>query len=363
MNARVQAKSIASFVVALTLALVCAPRVAPAAEFSDVWEVKGKLIGKKDKKDGKIKKSEDVSGIACTTTSGFPRACLVIDDELQAAQLVVLRDGAIEVGEPVALIADTHNGKPVEFDGEGVAYHNGFFYVIGSHGHPRDADKELDPVKDAPKIQSSIATSSRVVRIRVDRVTGDPISRPGMKDVPDVEASARIRELIAADEVLARFKDKRLDENGLTVEGLAIRGDRLFVGFRGPSSIDGDHGVVLSAALGTLFDGAAPAATRHTLPLGAGRGVRDLAAIDEGLLILAGPTDDGDGKYAVYGWSGVGNNVKLLGNLPDVMGKKKQLKPEAILPLDRNSSGLRVLIMFDGAEEGGPRAIRVGLPD
>ena len=358
MNAQALAKSTAGFLVALMLGLVCAPRVAPAAEFSDAWKVKGKLIGKKDKKDA----SEDVSGIACTTTAGFPRACLVIDDELQAAQLVVLRDGEIEAGELVALVADTHNGKAVEFDGEGVAYHNGFFYVIGSHGHPRDADKELDPVKDAPKIQASIATSSRIVRIRVDRVTGDPISRPGMKDVPDVEASARVRKLIAADEVLARFKDKRLDANGLTIEGLAIRGDRLFVGFRGPSSIDGDHGVILSAALGTLFNGAAPEATRHTLRLGAGRGVRDLAAIDEGLLILAGPTDDGDGKYAVFGWDGVGNNVKLLGNLPDVMGKKKQLKPEAILPLDRNSSGLRVLIMFDGAEEGGPRAIRVDLP-
>src|SRR5262245_12067192 len=45
------------------------------------WPVKGKLIGK-TKKSGEVKKSEDVSGIACTTDEGFPRSCLVIDDNL-----------------------------------------------------------------------------------------------------------------------------------------------------------------------------------------------------------------------------------------------------------------------------------------
>jgi Protein of unknown function (DUF3616) len=356
------AKRRAHCLVVAILALACFIGSAAAAEFSNPWKVSGKLIGKPDKDDGKINKAADVSGIACMTPSGFPRACLVIDDELQSAQFVTLHDGKIVVGSSIALVADTHNGKPVELDGEGVAYHNGFFYVIGSHGRPRD--KNPKKPKDPATIEASIATNSRIIRIPVDRVTGEPIPRPGKPDVPDVAASARLRDLIAADDVLKRFTDQRLDQNGVTVEGVAIRNGRLFAGFRGPSGIEDERGVILSAALGTFFDGSAPGVQRHLLRLGKGRGVRDLAAIDEGLLILAGPTADGgnDDKYAVYVWDGMSNDVTLLGDLPRVMEDDAQLKPEAILPLDRDASGLRVLILFDGAEEGGPREIRVRLP-
>jgi hypothetical protein len=37
-------------------------------------------------------------------------------------------------------------------------------------------------------------------------------------------------------------------------------------------------------------------------------------------------------------------------------------KPEAILPLDRDDSGLRVLILSDGAEEGEPHVVVVPFP-
>jgi hypothetical protein len=56
------------------------------------WKVNGDLIGKKDKV------AEDLSGIACTTDSGFPRTCLLIDDEQQSAQVVTLSDGEITAG-------------------------------------------------------------------------------------------------------------------------------------------------------------------------------------------------------------------------------------------------------------------------
>lgn len=73
--------------------------------------------------------------------------------------------------------------------------------------------------------------------------------------------------------------------------GVAVGGQRLFAGFRGPV-IDNKSSVILSAALGHFFDGKAADATLHLLPLGPGRGVRDLAAFDKGLLILAGPLPD-----------------------------------------------------------------------
>ena len=114
-----------------------------------------------------MKKSEDVSGIACTKQRGFPRTCLIIDDNLQDAQFVELKDGKLVVGEPANLINNKFNDARLELDGEGVAFSGGFFYVIGSHGHPRDSDEDLDPAKDAELIKARIAASSQIVRIRV----------------------------------------------------------------------------------------------------------------------------------------------------------------------------------------------------
>jgi hypothetical protein len=48
------------------------------------WPVKQNLIGKDNKK------SNDISGIACSTSIGFPRNCLVIDDNIQSAQIATI---------------------------------------------------------------------------------------------------------------------------------------------------------------------------------------------------------------------------------------------------------------------------------
>src|ERR1700761_8504905 len=83
------------------------------AHADDAWPVKHRLIGK----DGE--KSVDVSGIACSTAAGFPRACLVIDDNIQDAQFVDVMDGEMTARDSVHLIDDTFEGKALELDGEG----------------------------------------------------------------------------------------------------------------------------------------------------------------------------------------------------------------------------------------------------
>ena len=121
--------------------------------------------------------------------------------------------------------------------------------------------------------------------------------------------------------------------------------------------------MILSAALGHFFDGKPAEATLHLLPLGPGRGVRDLAAFDKGILILAGPMQDVGGTYSVYWWDGASSSAKLLVDLPDFISEKgRQWKPEALLPLDRDTSGVRVLVLLDSAKEGKPRAVRVPYP-
>jgi hypothetical protein len=326
------------------LLLVVGLLAAPAgADDAKTWPVKHRLLGP----DGA--KSTDVSGIACTPAAGFPRSCLVIDDNSQSAQLVTLEDGKINAGEQVELISNKFKKKALELDGEGVAFAEGFYYVIGSHGHPRDKKHKLDPVKDREEIDARIIAASQVVRIKAaPNGTASVVDRsPNLRNITQPE--------------LQRFAEQRLENNGVTIEGIAIRGKRVFVGFRGPALDDG-RAPILSLALDALFGGGAPDARLRQLRLGDGQGVRDLAPLDNGFLILAGPTADGPGSYAVYWWDGDSDTVRFLRDLGDIIGDHRERKPEALLPLDQGPSGLRVLILSDGAQEGAPTAVTMPAP-
>jgi hypothetical protein len=309
----------------------------------DFWKVKPDIIGKEDDEP-----SEDVSGMACTMPTGFPRSCLIIDDNLQAAQFVELRDGRLVPGDSIKLIGNKFDKKKLELDGEGVAFSNGFFYVIGSHGRPRKNKKKDNP----DKLDARIKASSQIVRFRA-------------KDGPNakIEPTSNLKTIMADVPALKKFIDQPLDQNGVTIEGIAIKDDKtLYAGFRGPV-LEGDDGksraVVLSAALDGLFGGGAAHQKLFRLPLGEGRGVRDLAAFEGGILILAGPVADEPGTYAIYSWDGESDNVKPLAELSQFKPKRK---PEGLLPLDKSGAKLRVLILFDKDANGKPTPVEVPAP-
>ena len=309
----------------------------------ETWPVRGKLQGKNGKK------SKDVSGIACATAHGFPRACLVIDDNMQEAQFVTVKDGEIVAGDVIPLIDNSFEGKPLELDGEGVAYADGFFYVIGSHGHPRDSNHRLDPDKDAARIAAQIAASSQIVRFRSD----------GARATGPVERTAKLRALIAQQPDLRRYRDQRLENNGLTIEGIAVRRGRILVGFRGPA-LKGGRTAVLSVAVDGVFGKAAPDPHLYRLPLGEGIGVRDLAAFGDGVFVLSGPIAGGPGPYGIYWWDGESDDARFLKNLADVVGDKRGA--EALLPLNEDASSLRLLVLFDGEKEAAPVVVTVPRP-
>ena len=113
--------------------------------------------------------------------------------------------------------------------------------------------------------------------------------------------------------------------------------------------------------------GAPPNVELSLLPLGAKRGVRGLLRACRDILVLAGPayepnTTEATGKtgeYAIYLWDKV-NTPRKLKDLPAYEEDGKPLKPEALLPLGTGNDGtLDVLVLFDGATEGGPRLVKV----
>jgi hypothetical protein len=257
-----------------------------------------------------------------------------------------VKDGEIVAGDMIPLIDNSFEGIPLELDGESIAYADGFYYVIGSHGHPRDSKRRLDPDKDATRIAAQIAASSQIVRFRSD----------GARATGPVERTAKLRALIAQQPDLRRYRDQRLENNGLTIEGIAVRRGRILVGFRGPA-LKGGRAAVLSVAVDGVFGKAAPDAHLYRLPLGEGTGVRDLAASGDGVLVLTGPTAGGPGPYGIYWWDGESDDARLLKDLADVVGGKR--KAEALLPLDEDASSLRLLVLFDGEKEAAPVVVTV----
>jgi hypothetical protein len=326
------------------------------------WEVVDRITGE----DGKH--SRDVSGIACMESSGFPRHCLVIDDNLQNGQFVTLKDGELKPGDVVPLIENTFGGKKLELDGEGVAFYSDpkdgdAFYVIGSHGHARHSTTDcVGPLTDENK--AKITAASQIVRVRLKPSVGKTLS---MNDVVDITRNAKLRDFIAAETKLQPFKDKCLepnsqsDGNGVTIEGIAIHSGRVYAGFRGPSL---PGAPILSVPLDSLFGSGTGGARLDVVKLDAGRGVRDLAPYGDGLLVLTGPVGSAKGRYDVYWWDRSSPDMMHLGDITNQAQAAEQSKPEGILPLDVSSGRLRLLIVSDGkdAKDGAPRTVVVDAP-
>jgi len=352
-----------AFIVPVVLGLLAAGLV-PAgdalAQSDPSWRVMNRLEGKV--KNGAAGKAEDVSGIACAPGPAYPRLCLVVDDESQGAQIVILTNGMLIAGESIRLIHDAYKGKPLELDAEGVAYADGFFYVIGSHGRARHED---DVAKQA-KNDAKAAATRQIFRIALSADAVD-FDSGLLKSDPVITASPGLAALLEADPVLAPFFDRALEDNGLTIEGVAVRGDKVYAALRGPI-VDPGSAVIVSAPLAKVFEGQPGEMELHRLilgvdTLGRARGIRDLTVDGDGFLLIAGPENDppkdhdiAPGDYAVYAWDG-GDARKVL----DLNPYGKKAKPEALLPLDQKGGTLRALLMFDGPKEGLPTPVEIPL--
>jgi hypothetical protein len=157
---------------------------------------------------------------------------------------------------------------------------------------------------------------------------------------------------------------------GVDIEGLAVSKGRLYFGFRSPAAI-------LSVDTEAFFNDKEPKANVTLLELGAGRGIRDMVAVNNGFLLLTGP--DGDEKnestvnWKIDWWDGKSVTPKTLAQL-DLSGLKKtrtlqdgkreckdndERKPEAITMLDETPKAYKLLILSDGMCDGGAMTFTV----
>ena len=212
--------------------------------------------------------------------------------------------------------------KKAEIDAEAIAYADSVFYITGSHGLSRKKAKR----KPAP--------------FTVFRLKGDK-----------VRASTRLGEAIAAAPLLSRYAEQPLTKNGANIEGLAAVGDTLFFGFRGPS-IKG-NAIILETSARALFSQSELPVSIHTVRLGDRIGIRDMAAVDEGILLLTGPVNTLPRQFTVALWKPGEETVETLGDVP-VPGDGK---PEGLLVLIEKPETYRLLVFHDSARNGAPTPI------
>jgi hypothetical protein len=350
--------------------------IAMAAEKTTPLEVRGNFQGKKGAE------AIDLSGVACMPPKADgSRLCLFVNDESRHAQFGVLAKGKITPGEILPLIGKepddrtvgtppetecpVKNGKFSEFDGEGVAYAPPYFYIVGSHGCSRQGDEF--------KLSSFL-----LARVKVDS-EGRPLGDGGEALEPDewqraVETTYRLSDYLAKADKVGGFFGKSLDaeENGLNIEGLAVDGERVLVGLRAPAF--GGTAYLVAADSTDLFrPGGDPAKGKPeviAMKLGKGLGVRDLASLPDGrLLVLAGPAQQQTAPYQVFLVDHrKGGKPKLLAELAPVKGQPNPetgeetlAKAEAIAVLSADAGEARVLLLFDGVENGAPAEMRLRL--
>ena len=343
-------------------AQVTAPAVKPA---SGLWDSGAGFqfdLGKKKS----LKTRQSVSGIACNLDARQQRICLVVFDEGAQARYAYVKNGLLVPDlEPVLF-----RGINGELDAEAAATDGYFFYVSGSHSAKR-SDCSSNP------------DSRHVIRMALDPATGRAVQA-------DVVDTGRLWQLMQAQSELQPYVGERkclgtesvpkapklVGQQGINIEGMAVKGGRLFWGFRGP--VVKGVALVLAVNADAMFQNAAPKpadlnATVTRLALGERRGIRDMVAVSDGLLLLAGPDDDEASRsvgWAVFWWSGKpGQSVvqpRLLATLDLSQVKLRQcdetLKPEAITVLEEAPKAYKLLVLSDGMCDGGAMVFTIPRP-
>ncbi len=216
----------------------------------------------------------------------------------------------------LADFVDLPAGPDEEADLEGLASGDGWLWAVGSHSLKR---KRVKPEHSANKSRRRLATvvreENRYILVRLPLEEGhDGLPRPVRRAADGRTAAVlggrgdALTDLLEDDPHLAPFLSIPSKDNGVDIEGLALHGDRLYVGFRGPvlrgwaalveiwpeTDPDDETRLRLRSLNGTRYHA-------HFLDL-RGLGVRDLCPDGDDLLVLAGPSMALSGPVRLFRW-------------------------------------------------------------
>lgn len=227
-------------------------------------------------------------------------------------------------------------GRPdgAELDLESIALDGQSLWIAGSHCRVRRSTNDPDVLSPQTRDRPS-----RHVLARFE-IDGD---RLGAVDALPFTGHGSLRDVLKGDSYLGPFLELPSKENGLDIEGLAVRGRQVLLGCRGP--LLDSQAVVIELSFDARFgiDGYA----LHFLDLD-GLAVRDLSWRGGEVLVMAGPMDEAPGPFRLYAWSpGQAGPVEHPQRLLDFSTQTE--KPEGVCPLQRDGrDGL--LVLYDSPD-------------
>jgi len=219
----------------------------------------------------------------------------------------------------LAELVDLPDQDPeAEMDIEGLSRSGDRLWVIGSHALKRkkpNADKH-GPEKALRRMRKVVREANRYVLACIPlEAEADGSYAPrrecagGVAAMLDAGEPSALEAALAEDPHLGPFLDIPSKENGLDIEGIAVEGDRVWLGLRGP--VLRGYAVVLSirveeAEPGRLVlkpDADGALYSKHLIDT-RGLGIRDLRLRGDDLLLLVGPTMSLEGPARILRWRG-----------------------------------------------------------
>jgi hypothetical protein len=270
-----------------------------------------------------------------------------------------------------------------EADVESISIHKGWLWLVTSHARtrPKLRDKE-EGSSDVEAFAMSEFHPRRyalgaIPLIGVDAGTPTPVERDGTRQawcIPTAASGSALTEALAQDDHLKQALAIPAKENGLDIEGIAVRDGRVALGLRGP--VLRGEAILLDLDLSSdkagvrlAGDESGVSYRKRFLDLG-GLGVRDLCRRKKNLFILAGPSMPLPTPYRVYALPGFfeaedGSEVLTPQYLCDVPAEEGR-NPEGLSAVGDQADEF-IMVMDGERSANGLRAracvIRVPEPD
>jgi hypothetical protein len=211
-----------------------------------------------------------------------------------------------------------------EMDIEGMDFSDNYLWLTGSHSTKRKKPKKDDLETNLERMATITTDLNRFVLARIPIINGDLIKSYTPHEGNSLNAACLqtteerniLFDLLAEDRHLKPFITNGIPskDNGLDIEGLAVKDGRLFLGLRGPvlrgwaivieiEPIETESGIL---GLKEITDDGAKY-KKYFLDLN-GLGVRELCWQNDDLIILAGPTMALEGEMQVFRWHDAGQS-------------------------------------------------------
>ena len=205
-----------------------------------------------------------------------------------------------------------------EMDIEGMDFADGYLWLTGSHSTKRKKPKKDDLEENLERMATITTDLNRFILARIPIVNGKPINSFSPREDKTLTAACLqttaerniLFEALAEDRHLKPFIEASIPskDNGLDIEGLAVKDGRLLLGLRGPvlrgwaiiieiEPVETESGIL---ELKEITDDGAKY-KKYFLDLN-GLGVRELCWQGEDLLVLAGPTMAIEGEMQIFRW-------------------------------------------------------------